>query len=334
MRLAALAALALVTSVVFASCGSNSPDSPAGGRLNAVATTTQVADFVRNVGGARVDVHQILKPNSDPHEYEPRPSDAQAVANAQVIVRSGGDVDAWMDDVINNAGGDAQQIALIDKVHTREGGHEHHDREHERHAVEGERSGEEGHADKETDPHWWQDPRNAELAVKAIRDQLVVADPDGRATYERNAARYLQQLKRLDRETAACIDKLPRSDRKLVTTHDALGYYADRYGLKVIGAVIPSLSTQAQPSAKDVQELVDQIKATGVKAIYPESSINPKLEQAVARESGAATGQALWADTLGPQGSSGATYLKAITANTAAIVADLSGGAIHCRPDA
>ena len=94
-----------------------------------------------------------------------------------------------------------------------------------------------------------------------------------------------------------------------MTTHDALGYYADRYGLEVIGAVLPSLSTQAQPSARDIQALVDQIERTGVRAIYPESSINPKLERAVARESGASVGGALWADTLGPEGSSGATYV-------------------------
>lgn len=307
--------LALVVAALVAGCGNDSGGGNDGG-TSAVATTTQVADFVRNVGGERVDVHQILQPSSDPHEYEPRPSDAQAVASAHVVFRSGGDVDEWMDDVIENAGGDAAQLTLIDDVRTRAGGHAHG----------------EDHAGEEIDPHWWQDPRNAERAVKAIRDQLVAADPDGRVAYERNASRYLAKLARLDRETAACIDKLAPDERSVVTTHDALGYYADRYGLEVIGAVIPSLSTQAQPSAKDVQQLVDQIRATAVRAIFPESSINPKLEQAVARESGAETGAALWADALGPKGSSGATYLESIAANTQAIVSGLSGGAIDCRP--
>ena len=111
-----------------------------------------------------------------------------------------------------------------------------------------------------------------------------------------------------------------------MTTHDALGYYAGRYGIEVVGAVLPSLSTQAQPSAPDVQALVDQIRRTGVQAIYPESSINAKLERAVARESGAEVGRSLWADTLGPEGSSGATYVESIAANTRAIVDGLTGG--------
>ncbi len=126
--------------------------------------------------------------------------------------------------------------------------------------------------------------------------------------------------------------RIPARRRKLVTTHDALGYYAGRYGIEVVGAVLPSLSTQAQPSAKDVQALVDQIRRTGVRAIYPESSINAKLERAVARESGAEVGRSLWADTLGPAGSSGATYTQSIASNTEAIVDGLTGGAVHCRP--
>jgi ABC-type Zn uptake system ZnuABC Zn-binding protein ZnuA len=302
----ALIALAIVAAGIVAGCGGSS--SPGNAKLTAVATTTQVADLVRNVGGRRVGVDQILQPNSDPHEYEPRPSDAKAVATAALVVRSGGDVDDWLGGVIDNAGGDAPVLTLIDRVRTREG--------------RGDR----------VDPHWWQDPRNAELAVRSIRDALAEVDPAGAAGYRRNAARYLSRLRRLDQQTAACIERIPAARRKLVTTHDALGYYAGRYGLEVIGAVIPSLSTQAQPSAKDVQALVDQIERTQVSAIYPESSINPKLERAVARESGANIGQPLWADTLGPQGSSGATYVDSIAANTAALVDGLSGGAQTCRP--
>jgi len=293
---------------MFASgCGGDAGAGSAPG-VEVVATTTQVADFVRNVGGERVDVHQILQPNTDPHEYEPRPSDAKSAADAALAVQSGGDVDDWLQDLIDSAGADATVLTLSERVHTRsdDGGN--------------------------LDPHWWQDPRNVELAVKAIRDALAKADPRGAREYRRNAARYLVRLERLDRQTAACIRRIPPRLRKLVTTHDALGYYAARYGLEVIGAVIPSLSTKAQPSARDVQRLVDQIEQTGVKAIYPESSINPKLEQAVARESGATTGAPLWADTLGPKGSSGATYIDSIAADTAAIVDGLTGGKQHCEP--
>jgi ABC-type Zn uptake system ZnuABC Zn-binding protein ZnuA len=301
-----IACLAVVAPAALGGCGNGGGGSGSG--VTVVATTTQVADFVRNVGGRRVDVHQILQPNADPHEYEPRPSDVKSVADAALDVRSGGDVDDWLDDVIDNAGGDAPVLTLSDHVRTRK-----------------DDAG-------DVDPHWWQDPRNAELAVRAIQGALAKADPGGAAAYRRNAARYLDRLERLDRQTAACIDRIPPRLRKLVTTHDALGYYAARYGLEVIGAVIPSLSTQAQPSAGDIQALVDQIKRTGVKAIYPESSINPKLEQAIARESGATTGAPLWADTLGPQGSTGATYIDSIAANTKAIVDGLSGGSERCEP--
>ena len=301
-----LACLAVPAAAALGGCGNGGGS--AGSGVDVVATTTQVADFVRNVGGRRVDVHQILAPNADPHEYEPRPSDVKSVADAALVVRSGGDVDDWLNDVIDNAGGDAPVLTLSEHVHARR-----------------DDAG-------DVDPHWWQDPRNAELAVRAIQSALAKADPDGTAAYRRNAARYLDRLERLDRRTAACIDRIPPRLRKLVTTHDALGYYAARYGLEVIGAVIPSLSTQAQPSAGDIQRLVDQVKRTAVKAIYPESSTNPKLEQAVAGESGATTGAPLWADTLGPQGSSGATYIDSIAANTAAIVDGLSGGSERCVP--
>lgn len=231
----------------------------------------------------------------------------KGLIDAKLVVRSGGDVDEWLDDLVDNAGTDAPVLTLIDHVHTRRAG-------------------------DDVDPHWWQDPRNAELAVATIRNRLAEADPAGAAAYRRNAARYLERVDRLDRDAAACIDRIPPGGRKLVTTHDALGYYAGRYGLEVIGAVLPSLSTQAQPSARDIQDLVDQIEKTGVKAIYPESSINPKLERAVARESGAEVGPALWADTLGPEGSSGATYIESIRANTRALVDGLTSGAVSLTP--
>ena len=303
-RIALLPALALAA-VLASGCGQGPAGADSDAALSAVATTTQVGDFVRRVGGDRVAVGQTLAANAEPHDYEPRPSDAREMAEAEVVFRSGGGLDSWLDDLVENAGGDAEVVDLIGSVHTRG-----------------------------DDPHWWQDPRNAVRAVTAIRDRLAEADPEGGRIYERNAAAYVLELKRLDRSVAACIDRIPAARRKLVTTHDALGYYADRYALEVIGALIPSLSTQAQPSAGDTQALVQQIEALDVKAIFPESSVSPKLEEAVARETGAEVGAALWADTLGPEDSGGATYVESIQANTAAIVDGLTGGEMQCRPRA
>jgi ABC-type Zn uptake system ZnuABC Zn-binding protein ZnuA len=303
VRLICLSAVAavLAVAVVLAVAGCGGGGGANGASVTAVATTTQVADLVRNVGGGRVDVHGILPPNADPHGYEPRPSDAVALNRAEVVFQSGGDLDEWLDQVVDSAGGDARRVTLIDSVH---------------------RIG--------ADPHWWQDPRNAILAVAAIRDALVRVDPKGRAGYARRAAAYTSKLRRLDAEVGRCIDRLPAGKRKLVTTHDALGYFARRYGIDVIGAVIPSLSTRAQPSAKDVQRLVDQIKQEGVEAIFPEASLSRKLEQAISREAGAQVGGQLWADTLGPKGSSGATYLDAIRSNAATLADGMSGGRVSC----
>jgi ABC-type Zn uptake system ZnuABC Zn-binding protein ZnuA len=290
--------LALLMVVLLAGCGGSGV---ASGRPTVVATTTQVGEITRAVAGNRVHVQQILTPGSDPHAYEPRPSDAQAVASAKLVVRSGGDVDTWLSGVIGQAGGNTRVVTLIDSV---------------------QRLG--------SDPHWWQDPRNGERAVEAVRAALTSVDPGGAAGYRVRANAYLQRLRTLDAGIAACVAHLPPAGRRLVTSHDALGYYARRYGFTVVGAAIPSLSTQAQPSAAATQRLVAQIKSQHVAAIFPESSLNPKLEQAIARDAGASVGGALWADSLGPKGSTGATYTGSLAANTKTIVSALSRGRENC----
>jgi zinc/manganese transport system substrate-binding protein len=335
-RMLALAFVCLAPLAAAAGCGDDEDaSSAASGDITVVATTTQAADLARAVAGDRAQVTGLIPPNADPHDYEVRPGDIKALADADVVIRSGGDLDDWLADAIESSGTDARELVLIDKVDTIEGDHGHeeedeHAAEDEEHAAEEEHAGEE----EEIDPHWWQDPRNAAKAVDAIEATLAAADADGAATYARNAADYDRRLTALDGAVADCIDQLPSAQRKLVTTHDALGYYAQRYDLDVVGAVIPSLSTQAQASAGEVTELVDTIKREQVKAIFAESSVNPKLEQVVADQAGAEIGKALWADTLGPEGSDGDTYLKSIAANTSAIVNGLSGGAVSCTlPD-
>jgi ABC-type Zn uptake system ZnuABC Zn-binding protein ZnuA len=321
------AAVACLAPLAAAGCGDDGASSAAGGGggVTVVATTTQAADLARAVAGDRAGVVGLIPANADPHDYEVRPGDVKALADADVVIRSGADLDDWLADAIESSGSDARELVLIDKVDTIEG-----EQGHEQEAAAEEDAGE----DEEIDPHWWQDPRNAAKAVAAIEAELSAADADGAATYARNAEAYTTRLTALDRAVADCIDKIPAAQRKLVTTHDALGYYAQRYGLEVVGAVIPSLSTQAQASAGEVDELVETIRRERVKAIFAESSVNPKLEQVVADEAGAQVGKSLWADTLGPEGSDGDTYLKSIAANTRAIADGLSGGAVSCAlPD-
>jgi zinc/manganese transport system substrate-binding protein len=294
-------AAAIAATLVLLAIGCGDESGSSGGR-QVVATTTQVADLVRQVGGDRVSVDGMLRPGGDPHDYEPRPSDAAAVAEAELVFRSGGEVDDWLGDVIDNAGGDAEVVTLIDSVQR-----------------------------LDDDPHWWQDPRNAERALETIRARLTELDPDGGATYRQNAERAIASLRRLDKGIVACVHLVPPGKRKIVTTHDALGYLARRYGIEVVGAVIPSLSTQAQASAGDVQRLVEQIRREGVEAVFPESSVNPDIEKAIAREAGARIGDSLYADSLGPAGSRGETYAGALAADADALVRGMSGGRVDCR---
>ena len=290
----------LAAALVCAGCSSRSESA------RVVATTTQVGDFAGVIAGRDVRVRTLLRANADPHEYEPRPSDVRAVSRAKLVIRSGGEVDGWLGRVLSGAGGNPARVNLIDRV-----------------PVE--------RRDGRVDPHWWLDSRNVARAVPAIRDALARVEPARRASFRRRAAAYLRRLDRLDRAIARCVASVPPAERRIVTTHDALGYFARRYGVRVVGALIPSLSTQAQPSARDIERLVSQIRRERVKAIFPESSINPKLERAVARETGARTGGHLWTDALGPPGSSGDTYVRSMESNARALVEGMSGGSRSCR---
>jgi ABC-type Zn uptake system ZnuABC Zn-binding protein ZnuA len=296
--------LVLLLAPGVAACGSEA-GAGRGEGLRVVATTAQAADFARAVGGERVTVTGLLAPNADPHDFEVRPDDVRALADAQLVVRSGGELDEWLGEAIESSGTDAEAVTLADHVEL-----------------------------VEDDPHWWQDPRNAIRAVDGLRRALAAEDPAGAAGYERAAAAYTERLRRLDGAVESCIAKVPAVDRTLVTTHDALGYYARRYGIRVVGAVIPSRSTVAQPSAGETARLVETIEREGVAAIFAESSVKPDVEAAIARESGARIGRALWADTLGPEDSDGATYIDSIASNTAALVDGFSGGEVECRPAA
>jgi zinc/manganese transport system substrate-binding protein len=309
---AGLAPLGLISLVMLAAgCGTSSSGSS--GQLDVVASTTQIGDWVGEVGGDAVAVHQILQPNTDPHEYEPRPSDVESTAGAKLVFVNGDNLDKWMGQVVSESGSDAREVDLGAVVPER---------------LPGESSGAEA---SKYDPHWWHDPRNAEAAVREIERQLAAADPSKKAVFERNADAYLQKLRTLDASIASCIDSVPPKQRKLVTDHDAFGYFANRYGIEVLGAVIPSQTTQAQPSAKDLSELIALIEREGVKAVFPESSLSSKVAETIARQTGASSDYTLYGDTLGPAGSDGATYLSMEEVNADAMVRGFTGGKHGCE---
>lgn len=273
---------------------------PPARKLNVVATTTYLQEFARDVGGNRVNVLPILGPNDDPHDYQPTADDARKIAQADLILANGIGLEPWLDVLARNArsGTSVVKVAEVAQIHVEKGGPD----------------------EPEGDPHVWQDPTDAQKMVIAIRDTLAKAEPAGQAAYTANAASYNAQLDQLDQQIKQQIDTIPPDQRKLVTNHDAFGYYARRYGLTIVGTVIPSLSTEAEPSAGEVQQLIQAIKSQGVKAIYTETNLNPKLEEQVAQQAGVKIYSNLYGDALGAPGSPGATYVGAMLFNTREIV--------------
>jgi ABC-type Zn uptake system ZnuABC Zn-binding protein ZnuA len=195
--------------------------------------------------------------------------------------------------------------------HGAEGGHEH---------------------EGEHDPHWWHDPRNAVAAVREVERALSDAAPADRALFARNADAYIARLRALDAGIARCMEAIPPSRRRIVTDHDAFGPFAERYGIEVVGSVIPAQTTEAQPSAKDLHELIEVIEARGVVAVLPESSLSSGAAQAVARQTGATARYSLYGDSLGPERSAGETYLGMLGANADAVVRAITDGRRGCDP--
>jgi ABC-type Zn uptake system ZnuABC Zn-binding protein ZnuA len=312
MRLAFLTLISLFLIAAGCSGGDETGGSTGGSSTapNVVATTTQIGDFARNVGGDHIALTVLVKPNQDVHDFVLTPSQIQAVSGADLVLRNGLELDAFLDKALEGAHG---AVAVLSAgVETRAGEEEHE--EGEDHDAPG--HNEEGHEHGGTDPHIWFSVANAHRMVENLRDALIAQDAANAESYRANADAYLQQLDALDAEIREKVASVPEACRKLVTDHDAFGYYADAYGFEVIGTVIPSTTTQAQASASDVAELIDLIKAENVPAIFSEASANPDLIQQVGRESGAQVIDDLYGDSLGPEGSDGATYIGMMRSNT------------------
>ncbi|MBK8294840.1 MAG: zinc ABC transporter substrate-binding protein [Solirubrobacterales bacterium] len=318
VRPLAVATALLALTGLAAGC---SNQSTGGDGPKVVATTTQASDFVSEVGGDRVNLTGILQPNTDPHGYEPRPSDVMAVADASLIVRSGGHLDDWTEDLIRDSGSNAKVVDLSRDLPVKlHGGDDHaevHGGKHESDA-------------EDFDPHWWQDPLNVQAAAAEIVTGLTGVAPENASFYRGREHRFNVQIDRLSKGIKNCLKRIPANDRKIVTDHDAFGYFTSRFRIKTVGTVIPALTTEAQPSAGDLADLEETIRREGVKAVFPESSVSPALARAVARDTGASTDYSLYGDTLGPSGSEDATWLGSMKANADAIVRGMSGGRFGC----
>ncbi|NLG29545.1 MAG: zinc ABC transporter substrate-binding protein [Chloroflexi bacterium] len=276
-----------------------------GERLTAVATTSIVADIVRHVGGERVTVTSLLPIGADPHAFEPTPSDVARVSEADAVFANGAGLEGFLEQLLRNAGG-APVIYVSEGLELRElEASDAHARDEHAH-----------------DPHTWTSPANALIFVDNIERALASLDPGHAPDYAVNARAYRTQLEELDRWIAAQVATIPADRRLLVTDHLVFGYYADRYGLEQVGAVIPGYSTGAAPSAKELAELQDTVRALGVKAVFAGATVNQDLARRVAADAGV-TLATLYTGALGPAGSGADSYLGYLRANTETIVGAL-----------
>lgn len=298
LRLLALAALA----TLLAGC------SPAGSTRDAhkvMAVETFLADVTQNVAGDRFRVDSLIPIGLDPHAFEPTPRDAAAIADSSVLVLNGAGFETWLQPILQSAGGQRQVIVASAGLVPRQ------PRPGELAAGEEEHSG---------DPHFWLDPLSVVRYVENIRDGLAQVDPDGRDVYTKNAAAYIQQLKDLDGWIRKQVAQIPPQNRLLVTNHESFGYFADRYGFTIIGTILPSSSTSAAPSARQIAELVQKIQSSGVKAIFLETGTNPQLADQIARETGVKVITGLYTHSITAPRGEAPTYLDMMRYNTNAIV--------------
>ncbi|HEV8310233.1 MAG TPA: zinc ABC transporter substrate-binding protein [Methylomirabilota bacterium] len=250
-----------------------------------VATTVQITALAKEVGGSTIQLKGLVPAGADPHEFEPVASDLVALEGADLILRHGIGLDDWLDRTLK-AGKKAKLVTVTAGVRPRKG------------EVDGK---------PVDDAHVWHDPTNAKKMVDNIAAALDRADPANKPTYDANAVAYKKKLDAAAAQVQAVINEISPANRKLVTNHDALGYFARAYGLKIVGAVIPAVSTQAEPSAADTAALLEAIKREKVKAIFAESNVNPKLATTLAKEAGVKIVDDLYGDSLGQPGSGAET---------------------------
>ncbi|MBV9127849.1 MAG: zinc ABC transporter substrate-binding protein [Verrucomicrobia bacterium] len=284
--------LALAWATTLAHAAANAP-------LKVVSLSTVLSDLARNVGGDKVQVIELVKAGVDPHEFQPSPGDVQQVAGADVVLVSGKGLEGYLSRLEQSSGGGSGKFVDVGSgvgpsLRLKE--------------------------DKKTveDPHWWHSIANVKKAVGVVRDAFGKADPADGAAFAAAATAYSARLDALDKEIKLKVAELPREKRKLVTSHDAFQYFARDYGFRIYP--IEGVSTEAQPSSKDVAELIETIKKQGVKAVFFENIENPKVVAAITQETGAKVGGELYADGLGAPDSDAATYEAMMRHNVTTIV--------------
>ena len=270
-------------------------------KLKVLATFSILGDLVRNVGGDRVEVAILVGPNSDAHVYAPAPADAKKVADAKVVLTNGLGYEGWMARLLK-ASGTKAPVAVATK------------------GVK-ERKAQDSHGHSGADPHAWQSVANVKVYVANIRDALIAADPAGKSTYEANAAAYLAKLDALDQEVRAAVSAIPVDRRKIITSHDAFGYFQQAYGVTFIAP--QGVSTEAEPSARDVARIITQVKMQKIPAVFLENVTDPRLMERIAQETGARVGGKLYSDALTDDKGDAPNYIELMRHNVKQLAAAL-----------
>jgi zinc/manganese transport system substrate-binding protein len=297
-RSATLAALA----TALLTMGGLAHAAPAGPAIQAVASFSILGDLVSQVGGDRVQVHVLVGPGEDAHVYQPTPTQAKTVAQAQVLFSSGLGLEGWMARLLKSANYKGLKVVASEGVKPQEGEGDEH-----------------GHAD----PHAWQSVPNTLIYVKNIAKGLCTADPAGCDSYKKNADTFDAELKTLDADVRTAWSVIPVAERKVITSHDAFGYYAKAYGVTFLAP--QGISTESEASAKGVAKLVRQIKKEKVKALFVETITDPRLMEQIARESGVKVAGEIYSDSLSKAGGPADTYVKMVRHNTTALTAAIRG---------
>ena len=300
-RLAIAAALLNALLIAAPVCAQDKPSD----KLKVIATFSILGDLVKNVGGERVEVATLVGPNGDAHVYSPTPADARKLAEAKLVIVNGLGLEGWMTRLVKASGSKASTVVASQFVKPLKMEDEH-------------QAGR-----MVTDPHAWQSIANAKLYVANIRDGLGKADPSGKAAYEANAAAYLARLDALQTEVKAAIGKIPADHRRIITTHDAFGYFGAAYGMEFISP--EGVSTDSEASAKDVARIITQIRKLRVPAVFLENVSDPRLMQQIAKESGAKIGGTLYSDALSDEKGPAATYIDMMRNNVREFSAALVG---------
>ena len=265
-------------------------------RLDVVASFSILGDFVRNVGGDRVSLTMLVGPNADVHVYTPSPADAKRIADAKLVVVNGLGLEGWLPRLVQSAGGKATIVVASNGVAPLKRG-------------------------ADADPHAWQSVGNAKIYVANIRDALATADPADAAMFRANAERYLAELDALDADVRAAVAKIPPERRKVISTHNAFGYFAEAYGIAFIAPL--GVSTETEPSARDIAAIISQIRREKIPAVFLENMSDDRLIGRIAAETGARVGGTLFSDALTDEKGDAPTYIAMVKHNIRALTSAL-----------